>query len=278
MSPPCAVCGATSRRVVLRHPDGVLSRCPGCRLVSVDPLPSASRALAQYDTAYFRGAGYRDYEGEEAVFRREFRRRLRAIRAAGGRGRLLDVGAASGALLLEARAAGYSPAGIEPAPEIARLAAERTGAEVFSGPVEQASFPAASFGVATCFDALEHMVDPVAALSRIRGWLAPGGILAVTVPDFGGLWARMSGRHWPFVTPKEHLHYFDRATLARALCAAGFAPPVFRRAGTPVSFGTIAHEVLGPAGPAAERALGPLAVRGFSLAFGTLFALARARP
>ena len=69
MSLPCAVCGATSRRLVLRHPEGVLSRCLGCRLVSVDPLPSASLALEQYDAAYFRGAGYRDYEGEEAVFR-----------------------------------------------------------------------------------------------------------------------------------------------------------------------------------------------------------------
>src|SRR5204862_725092 len=107
-------------RLALRHPDGSLTRCTGCGLVSVDPLPAAREALAQYDAAYFRGGtGYRDYAGEERVFRAEFRRRLRAIRAAGGRGRLLDVGAATGALMVEAKALGFEVAGIEPAGDLA---------------------------------------------------------------------------------------------------------------------------------------------------------------
>ena len=277
MSVACAVCGSSSRRLALRHPEGTLKRCAGCGLVSVDPLPAASAALAQYDAAYFRGAGYRDYEGEEAVFRAEFRRRLRAIRAAGGRGRILDVGAASGALMLEAMDHGFEVAGIEPAASMAARAAERTGASVFAGPIEAAAFPAGSFDVVTCFDALEHVVDPVAALARMRGWLVPEGLIAVTVPDFGSWWARLSGRWWPFVTPREHLHYFTRAPLAATLRAAGFATPTYRPAGTPISYGEIARETLGPLGRVVERMMGSRASRGSSIPFGCVFAIARFR-
>ena len=275
---PCPVCGGTRRSVALRHPQGTLARCRGCGLVSVHPLPDPAAALAQYDASYFRGGtGYRDYEGEEAVFRAEFRRRLTTLAAAGARGRLLDVGCASGAFLLEAQAAGFAVTGIEPAPDAARTARARANAPVHAGPVESADLAPASFDVVTCFDALEHVVDPVAALRRFRGWLRPEGLLALTVPDFGGLWARVSGKRWPFVTPTEHLHYFTRRTLARALAAAGFSPPRFARASTPLSFGSAARKALGPLGPAAERALGPRAAAGFGLPAGTLFALAR-RP
>ena len=79
-----------------------------------------------------------------------------------------------------------------------------------------------------------------------------------------------------FVTPREHLHYFTRRTLSATLRAAGFSRPTFRPAGTPVSLGSIARHALGPLGPAVERALGPLAARGFSLPSGSLFAISRA--
>lgn len=275
MSSPCCVCGGTARVPALHHAEGELTLCTGCGLVSVEPLPTPAAALAPYDAAYFLGdAGYRDYAAEEAVFRRQFRHRIRALSAAGCRGRLLDVGAATGAFLDEARKAGFSGTGVEPAAEIAAMARTRTGLEVFAGPVESATFPPASFDAVTCFDALEHMVDPVAALRRFHGWLAPEGRVALTVPDFGCLWARATGSHWSFVTPKEHLHYFTRETLARALAAAGFAPPAFFEAGVPVSLGSIAKRV--PfVGRGVEVMLGPLAARGFSIPFGSLFAIAK---
>lgn len=275
MSAPCCVCGGTARRIALTHPEGTLTRCAGCGLVSVDPLPTREQALSPYDAAYFRGErGYRDYAAEEAVFRAEHRRRLARVRAAGGKGRLLDVGAATGACLLEAREAGFEAVGLEPSAETAARARER-GLDVVTGTVEDAEFPDASFDVVTCFDALEHFLDPVAALRRIRGWLRDDGLLALTVPDFGGAWARISGTRWPFVTPWDHLHYFKRRTLSRALSAAGFRVTTRAAAGTPASFGTLAREAPGPLGRGLEKALGGLANRGVSLPMGTLFALAR---
>ncbi len=241
--------------------------------MSVDPLPSPAAAIAQYDAAYFRGdAGYRDYAGEERVFRAEFRRRIRRVDAGGRRGRLLDVGAATGAFLVEARARGFEVAGVEPSP--AAATARARGLDVLEGPLEAAQFSTSSFDVVTIQDVLEHVVDPRAALRRVGGWLAPRGRLVVTVPDFGGWWARLSGARWPMITPREHLHYFTRRTLRALLRAEGFDVASIGLAGTPVSFGSLARKGLGPVGREVERLLGPLASRGTALPFGTLFAVA----
>lgn len=236
-------------------------------------MPRAADAAAQYDDDYFRdGArGYVDYAADDAVFRAVFRQRLQTLRRSGAGGTLLDVGCATGGLLLEAKALGFAPRGIEPAPATARRAAERTGCPVFTGTLGAALLPAATYDVITAFDVLEHLTDVGPALHRLRLALAPGGRLAVTVPDFGGAWARLSGRRWPLLTPWEHLLHFTRRSLRSALRTAGFRSVAFHPTATPLGFGTLAARVgLGAAVvPAGWRH------RGFGLPFGSLFCVAR---
>lgn len=273
----CPLCGGVARGPVLRHPDGVLARCRGCGLVSVDPLPAADAALTQYDAGYFRGAGYRDYVAEERAFRGVFRRRLARLRAFGARGALLDVGAATGAFLAEAAAAGFAVAGVEPSAWAAEVARGR-GFDVVTGPVEALDATRGAFDVVTSFDVVEHLVDPVAGVRTLVRHARPGGLVAVTVPDFGGWWARCSGARWPFVTPREHLHYFTRRTLRALLGAAGVRVEEVSLAATPLSLGTALSKAFGAAGAAATRALGRAADRGGALPFGTLLAIGRRPP
>lgn len=269
----CPVCGADGTRSVYRLEPRALVRCVRCGLVRVDPMPTQRDALELYDAGYFEDPeiGYADYLGDERVFRAEFRRRLRTIEAAGGRGRLFDAGCATGGLLLEARARGFSVSGLEPSEAVAGVARERTGAPVRAQPLERVLLDRFWYDVITLFDVLEHLVDPVPPLRVLRGALRPEGLLAVTVPDFGGWWSRVTGPRWPFVTPWEHLTYFTRRTLVTTLRAAGFREIKFAHARTPLSFGTLAHHVrpIGWMLPGAQRH------RGIALPFGTLFALAR---
>jgi SAM-dependent methyltransferase len=236
-------------------------------------MPAPDEALRLYDAAYYRtpSLGYADYAADEPLFREEFRRRLRAIRRAGGRGRLLDVGAATGALLQEAATLGFEAEGVEPSEEMAALARRRSGRPVASGSVLDLPLAPGSFGVVTCFDVLEHLPDPVGAMRRLRDALVPGGLLAVTVPDFGGWWARASGRRWPLITPWEHLVYFTRRTLTRALREAGLLRVRFHAARTVFSVGTATAKASGP-----RRLPAAVARRGVRLPFGSLFALAAA--
>ena len=129
----CPSCGDARRpRVVLRARGTTLVACLACTLVRVHPMPTAHEAAAQYDDAYFHDAarGYDDYARDDAVFRAAFRRRLEAVRRTGGHGRLLDIGCATGGALVEAKALGFSPSGIEPAAGTAARAAERSAWEV----------------------------------------------------------------------------------------------------------------------------------------------------
>jgi len=269
----CPLCGSEEpRRRVLEGRGGVLVRCPRCDLVTVDPMPSRASALALYDAEYFRGGkGYVDYLADEPVFRREFRRRLRHLQGTPAPRRLLEIGCATGALLDEARKAGFAPRGIEPASGIAALARERTGLPVDAVAVEEIDLPEGSFDAVVLFEVLEHLTDPLATLRRLRTLLVPGGVLALSVPDFGSLWARASGRFWPLYTPWEHLLYFTRGTLRHALEEAGFASVHFPPARTIFSLGTMVQRL------GLRKLPGRAASLGIALPFGTLFAVAEAR-
>jgi len=242
----------------------------------VDPWPTEEQVLPLYGLTYFRGPtrGYLDYAADEPVFAQEMARRLTALEGVGhgGRGtRLLDVGCASGVLLRLAAARGWQATGLEPDLEVARWAAERSGLFVQAGSVSRVLLGAASRDVVTLFDVIQHVVDPLDTLARLRQAVLPDGAVAVTVPDFGGWWSRLTGRRWPFVTPWAHLSYFTRRTLEELLERAGYRDVQFLHARTAYSWHTLARRLRLPAGVARGSS-----GRGFALPFGTLFAVGRA--
>lgn len=269
--PGCRQEAPTRQRLKAR--DAVLVACTHCGLVRVDPWPSREQALALYGPGYLADArcGYVDYVGDEPLFAREMQRRLKALQAIGvaPRGaRLLDVGCASGVLIGAARRTGLVAAGIEPHPDVARLASERSGCPVTAAPLDRAWLATASRDLVTLFDVLEHLTDPRDALERVRRAVLPDGAVAITVPDFGGWWSRLAGARWPFVTPWEHLTYFTRRTLAGLVEAAGFTRIQVLHARTPCSLATMSSRLRGRRATAGQG-------RGVLLPFGTLFVVAR---
>lgn len=137
-----------------------------------------------------------------------------------GGGRLLDVGCATGVHLRQAREAGWRVAGIEIDPEAAERARAVTP-DIFCGDVRDAPFPPGSFDVVTSFHVVEHLVDPVGALRRMTGWLAPGGLLIVEVPNVDGVGGRLFGRYWSGLDFPRHLVQFTPATMAAMVAKAG---------------------------------------------------------
>jgi len=137
-----------------------------------------------------------------------------------GRGRYLDVGCGSGAALGVAAALGWQVAGVE-VDEAAAAKARRFTARVHAGDLQAAPFAAGEFDLITSFHVLEHVPDPVGAIRRMLGWLAPGGLLVIEVPNAGGLGARLFGRAWSGLELPRHLSHFTPATLARAVEQAG---------------------------------------------------------
>src|SRR5207247_1808751 len=62
---------------------------------------------------------------------------------------------------------------------------------------------------------------PLAALARMIGWLAPGGLLIVEVPNAGGAGGRLFGRYWIGLDFPRHLVHFTPATMTAMVERAG---------------------------------------------------------
>jgi SAM-dependent methyltransferase len=162
------------------------------------------------------------YLSEEAGRRETARRLLDLIARHVPAGRLLDVGCGHGLLLDEARRRGYEVTGIELSTGAAAYARDVLKLDVLEEPLEDfaAGQPDGAFQVIVLADVLEHLDDPVAALSACERLLAPGGMLCVITPDPSSATARLAGRRWWAYVP-AHTFLLPRATLRELLEARG---------------------------------------------------------
>jgi SAM-dependent methyltransferase len=84
--------------------------------------------------------------------------------------------------------------------------------------------PGYLFDTVTCFDVLEHVLDPPGFLRAVQRLLVPGGTVCISVPNQGSLIRKLMGRRWFFYIPEEHLHYFHAGNLRLLLKRTGFGP------------------------------------------------------
>jgi SAM-dependent methyltransferase len=212
----CPACGsalAAWRRMPGSEPaDGsthLLLRCCGCgTAVTAGPAPPDAHETGAYRPGKPRGAIV------AAPLLRQFDRRRLAILGP-PRGRLLDVGAGHGRFVAAARAAGWDASGIEPSGRSGARHVERRA-------LEEADYQ--GLDAVTLWHVLEHVEDPADALRRMHGWLAPGGLLLVGVPNLASLQARLGGPRWYHLDLPRHRTHFTAGGVEAAVSAAGFEP------------------------------------------------------
>jgi SAM-dependent methyltransferase len=223
--------------------------CPRCGLIFRRDLPTRAELDRIYAGEYFRrpeGAethGYLDYLSDEDAHRLSARKRLALLLRHVGPGRLLDVGAAAGFFLDEARGAGWDVQGIDVSPDMAAWGRDRLGLRLETGVFEHWDDAPSSCDCVTMWDYIEHAMDPAASFARARDALKPGGTLAISTGDAGSVVARVSGRRWHLLTPRHHNFYFTERTLRRYLEQAGFEVLDVRRPSTPYSVRYCAYKL-----------------------------------
>jgi SAM-dependent methyltransferase len=255
---PCPLCRATASRPVFDQRDVALGlparytvvRCEGCGLlyqnprVCADDLPRAypdtyaahvrepdlSRRLRRHGATVHwllsRRLGYAHLSAADAGFTDRLRAAWLSRRIAEafppwrGRGRLLDVGCASGKFLRQMQAVGWRVAGIE-LDEAAANKARGVTPDIIVGDPAHVVLGEAEFDVITAFHVVEHLPDPLGALRNMVRWLAPGGLMLVEVPNAAGAGARAFGRYWCGYDLPRHLVHFTPATLTAMVERAG---------------------------------------------------------
>jgi SAM-dependent methyltransferase len=231
-------------------------RCATCGLLRLHPRPDAATLVAAYAGGYAPHLRPGLSGRAKGWLERRAVRRLRRLFAPPRR--VLDVGCATGELLLAVRAAGGARVvGVEPGAEAARVARAR-GLDVRDGVLEEQRFPDTSFATVVLAHTLEHVTDPIATLREIHRVLAPGGALVLWLPNAASIEARLFGRYWIGYDAPRHLTTFTVATLTRALEMTGFHVSEVRHEAIGIEWAWALRLWLRERLPAAERALRPL--------------------
>jgi len=221
---PCPLCGERSPRGDRDTPAPV--RCGACGLLYIDPVPVEAVDPSTYGPGY-----YSPWQEREEVPRtRLWRRRLARLGDHQARGALLDVGCGDGLFLEVARVSGWRIEGIEFSPEGARRSARRLGRPVAVGDLARSSHLPGPFDIVTLWHVLEHLPEPRPMLEAVWRRLAPGGLIAIAVPNLDNLPMQVAyraarGRPLPLYETGErepHLSHFSETTLRLILARQGF--------------------------------------------------------
>jgi SAM-dependent methyltransferase len=232
---PCDLCGRTEQRILGvgdRYGMGLTTvGCVRCGLIFTNPRP-VEPAMRDFYRSHYRAF----YEGvdrpsEEYVRSGIFPRRAEAAYRRLSRrldldrvGRVLDVGCSEGSLLklLRERHPETELHGVEPVAAFARFAAERAGAGIHVGDLEDycergpGRAAAGSYDLVLLSHVLEHVHRPSEQLSRVHGLLAVGGHLYVEVPNIASPHGALGQFHI------AHLYHFYPETLQAMLVKNGF--------------------------------------------------------
>lgn len=233
---------------ILDEKDGYfVIHCKTCILNHVVPLPS-SEFLSQYyanQFYQFSKADYIDrYEGDRDWWEMHhgytitksldiLNKRPYSAYTNNTRPSVLDVGTGPGIFLDVAKSKGFDTYGVEPS-RVAADYARRNGHTIYTGTladllstIERGHHVPRRYDMIHLYEVLEHVPDPENFLDVCRNLLTPGGVLHVVVPnDYSPLQLKAKEQYklpsW-WVSPPEHLNYFEPKTLQLMVRRVGFS-------------------------------------------------------
>ncbi len=226
----CNLCGADDARLLFRKGETDFLQCRGCGLEWVHPLPDMDKmwdlysSPRYYNTENISQYGYSDYVRNKHLYVNLFNRRLDEILwfVDGRRGRLLDVGCATGVLLDLARLRGWQVAGVDVSEYATHIARDYYCLDVVTGELAEAAYPDHEFDVVVMDDVIEHVADPSALVRESYRVLKPGGLLTLNTPNRAGLWHLLMGRRWFHYRQMEHTFFFSPPVITELLERHGF--------------------------------------------------------
>jgi SAM-dependent methyltransferase len=231
----CDLCGSARQTVLLRQQDTTSYWRAKCAEDGIDPKTAfpivrcgdcghvyVSPRLRQDIVADIYARFWKKYQPAELKADSFALYLCRQLRALTGGGRLLDFGCGWGNYLAAAREVGFDAVGIEVDRAKVNFALQH-GLNAVQADLLDRTLPEGSFDAAIAQQVFEHLYDPVPHLEELRRILKPGGVLFLSVPNYGGLAAKLKGARWDMLSPVGHVRYFTRRTLAKFLVDHGFA-------------------------------------------------------
>ena len=231
----CNICGCDSYEVLYRSGNAAqeedrylitaarpsvpkeIIKCADCGLIYARPFLSPEKL-----NSFYIKMSDEEYKNEEYGRRISAKKILNKLKKNSERGRILDIGCATGFLLDEARREGWEAYGVELSKWCVDHAKNNLGLNVFCGLLKDACFEDDFFDAAVLNDVIEHLPDPKDTLTEIRRILKKGGIICINTPDIDSLLSKLLKARWWGIN-QAHLFYFTKKTLSKMLKSIGFS-------------------------------------------------------
>jgi SAM-dependent methyltransferase len=235
--PSCPLCGATRGKIVLLARDTwtkdgdarhAIVRCSVCSVRYTSPRYKKDLRRLAYGPSYpFHLRAKDALETGRPIDRaraREpfFDRARRVCELEPTPGRVLDLGCGDGFFLDVMRDHGWETVGVDFEPSVVSFAKERLALDARVLEIESEPLPSGLFDAVTIWGGLQLTYRPQRLLEKIRGALAPRGLLAIGVSNIKSAGAIVFKQHWYGLGVPRHLVHFTPETLKRLLGWSGY--------------------------------------------------------
>lgn len=185
-----------------------LYKCPKClfRQIHMDKMKSGFI----YEAEYYENSKYRD----NVALDKENSRRAKLLKRYAKEGsRIVDYGCGSGEFVNYV-GHDYDIYGCDLSPGAVEVAKRRfpNHRDCFFLPDEFYE-KNEKFDAFCLWDVIEHIENPDQLIRSLRKMLVNNGIIILSTPDIGALFAKITKSHWPFMTPPDHLCFFSKRSI-----------------------------------------------------------------
>jgi SAM-dependent methyltransferase len=227
----CPCCGSPDISFFLAAKDHTVSgerfeiwSCKGCTAAFTQHVPTQAGIGKYYKSENY--ISHTDTKKVNSLYhmvrKRTLRQKADLIKRTTGlqKGKILDIGAGTGAFTDAMKRAGWEAEGLEPDNDTRNRAQElyhirlKDTAELFS-------IPGNSFDVVTMWHVLEHVHDLHEYLDKIFSILKPGGKAFIAVPNYTSTDAQEYREYWAAYDVPRHLYHFSPGAMKKLLLKHG---------------------------------------------------------
>lgn len=228
----CIICGNTSFKTFLSCKDHFLTKqkfniqkCENCGFLFTNPRPYEK----DLDN-YYKSEEYISHSNKkkglinsiyQLVRKYTLRKKYQLITKYIRKGKILDIGCATGEFLNVFKNNKWDVYGVEPNENARKLAVKNHNLEIGSE-AELNELKPGSFDVITMWHVLEHVTSLNERIKEIKRLLKPHGLVFVAVPNCNSYDAKIYKEYWAAYDVPRHLYHFTRESMKNLLSINNF--------------------------------------------------------
>lgn len=191
--------------------------CSECLLQFLEPIP-VQKSLTEIYSDYYKAWDYVGSGNEVSRMKKvTFQKYLKQITSYIPSGTLLDVGCATGELMLAAQEFGFDVYGVEISPYGIRKCKKMFGEnKIVATNLKADDFPREFFDLITLSDVIEHITEPVLFVDLLWSLLKADGFLMIATPDTSSWIRKIMGKRWHHYK-EEHIYYYNHSNIVKLL-------------------------------------------------------------